>query len=169
MCYVYSLFHIINNHFWDFCNTHTNSCLWSHSDSERACVCVCTWVCVSTAVQCEVCTQRPAACDCQSYDSFGNSWASSAAIIACPPPSLSLPLPLKLHPSLIPAAFSPLMHLFLSLTRFVSSSSSLSLHFILSLSCCSLYSFLDSQLHPTLLCMILVSLFLILFDPLLLI
>lgn len=30
-------------------------------------------VCVSAAVQCEVCTQTPQACDCQSYDSFENS------------------------------------------------------------------------------------------------
>lgn len=45
-------------------------------------------VCVSAAVQCEVCTQTPQACDCQSYDSIENSWLSSTAII----PSLPLPL-----------------------------------------------------------------------------
>lgn len=32
-------------------------------------VCVCVRACASAAVQCEVCTQSPAACDCQSYDS----------------------------------------------------------------------------------------------------
>lgn len=50
-------------------------------------------VCVS-AVQCEVCTQRPAACDCQSYDSFRNSWSSSTATI----PSLPFSFP-QLFPS----------------------------------------------------------------------
>lgn len=61
--------------------------LWSHCEhacGKQAHGCVC----VSAAVQCEVCTQTPQACDCQSYDSFKNSWLSSTAII----PSLPLPL-----------------------------------------------------------------------------
>lgn len=45
------------------------------------------WLCVRAvaAVQCEVCTQRTAACDCQSYDSFRNSWSSN--VVTLPSPS----------------------------------------------------------------------------------
>lgn len=45
------------------------------------------WLCVRAvaALQCEVCTQRTAACDCQSYDSCRISWSSSTVTL----PSLS--------------------------------------------------------------------------------
>lgn len=44
------------------------------------------WLCVRAvaALQCEVCTQRTAACDCQSYDSFRNSWSSSVVTLPFP-------------------------------------------------------------------------------------
>lgn len=44
------------------------------------------WLCVRAvaALQCEVCTQRTAACDCQSYDSCRISWSSSAVTLPSP-------------------------------------------------------------------------------------
>lgn len=96
-------------------HTEWRSC--SHSDSEivnslHGCVCLPVCVCVSTAVQHEVCTQEPAACDCQSYDPFRNSWASSTAIIASPPsPTASFSPPLPPCVCLSLSCSSTLLHL----------------------------------------------------------
>lgn len=97
------------------------------------CVCLSVCVRVSAAVQCEVCTQRPAACDCQSYDSFGNSWSSSTAITPSLPHSASLPSSTTPTSSLsISCSFlSPLIHPFLSFWFDSSAALHLSCHLIL--------------------------------------
>lgn len=97
------------------------------------CVCLSVCVRVSAAVQCEVCTQRPAACDCQSYDSFGNLWSSSTAITPSLPHSASLPSSTTPTSSLsISCSFlSPLIHPFLSFWFDSSAALHLSCHLIL--------------------------------------
>lgn len=63
------------------------------------------------ALQCEVCTQRTAACDCQSYDSFKNSWSSSVVTLPFPSefnfisPCLSCRAILPSHPQTEPLTF----------------------------------------------------------------
>lgn len=63
------------------------------------------------ALQCEVCTQRTAACDCQSYDSFKNSWSSSVVTLPFPSkfnfisPCLSCRAILPSHPQTKPLTF----------------------------------------------------------------
>lgn len=82
-----------------------------------ASLCLSVYMCAFAAVQCEVCTQRPAACDCQSYDSFGNSWASSSAIIASLPLSARPTSSLSNSCSLLPLFFNTYIDF---LIRFVS-------------------------------------------------
>lgn len=67
--------------FTSVCIAHTPK--WSHTDWVSVCLTVC--VRAVAALQCEVCTQRTAACDCQSYDSCRISWSSSAVTLPFPP------------------------------------------------------------------------------------